>query len=49
MASIGLFGEHIVKSVVHKVKKNLCSDSFTRGKYADVRLIYIISQVVLEG
>ena len=47
-ATIGLFGNHIVKAVVNKIKATLRNDSYTKGKFGDGRTKYFFSEAAQE-
>ena len=48
-ATIGLFGQHIVKSVIYKVDTTLRNDSYTKGKTKEGRPRYLISEAALDA
>jgi hypothetical protein len=47
-ATIGLFGNHIVKAVVNKIKATLRNDLYTKGSFEDGRIKYFFSEAALD-
>ena len=48
-ATLGLFGNHIVKSVIHKIETTLRNDSYITGYDREGRPKYVISKAALDA
>ena len=48
-STIGLFGEHVVKSTIYRIQTTLRNDSYTNGKTKDGGRKQLISEAALEA
>jgi hypothetical protein len=46
-AATGLFGNHIVKAVVNKIKATLHNNWYTKGSFDDGRIKYFFSEAAV--